>query len=474
MNPDGQRAPQSLVEGCVQWVRTRIKSQVLLPGARLPSIRALARKRGVSPFTVAEAYGRLAANGDVDARRGSGFYVKAFLGEARPTEPKPRPKIDLQWLMDNMLHDRSAHGPGIGTLPASWLDGAQLGGAIRAVGREGRWLDSGQPNGYAPLRSLLQQRLAAVDILARQEQIVLTTGVSHALTLVLTTLVQPSDTVLVLEPSWFGAIGILGKYGARVAGIPLTQNGPDFEVMERLMREERPPLMVISSACQNPTGLSLTQAAVARMLALARRFNVIVFEDDVYSDLCGSPVVRAAAEDKLQHVIYAGSFSKTLSANIRVGYLATAPELARTLSNNKILTGFTTPELNERVALRLLTGRRYHKHVEHLRERLSEKRAAAKRMFAAEGIEIFLDANDGMFLWVNMRSNTDRLAARCREHDMLIAPGSLFTASQAATSWMRFNVTTPIDSRLRSILFASDIPEPSARSARSFSGKDIP
>lgn len=454
MPPERRHPGLSLVEDCVRWARRRIEGQVLRPGMRLPSVRALARQRGVSPFTVVEAYERLVADGYLEARRGSGFYVRERAAEASAPMAVPAPTIDLDWLMQNMLASGTARGPGLGVLPPSWLDGAQLGAAIRALGREGRWLDSGKPQGYAPLRALLQQRLAALDILAQQDQIVLTTGVAHALNLVLAALVQRGDAVLTLDPCWFGALGIASAHGARVIGIACGAQGPDLGELERAMAQERPRLMVLSCAARNPTGLSLPEPVVARILALAAQHGVTVFEDDVYADLCSTPVTRAAALDRLRHVIYAGSFSKTLAANVRVGYLAANAELARKLTNAKILTGFTTPELNERLVHKLLAERRYDKHVEGLRERLAPQRDQAQRMFAAEGREVLGAPGDGMFLWANMRVDTNLLAMRAREQGILIAPGSLFTAQQAPSEWMRFNVTTQVDKPLRNLLFA--------------------
>ncbi|KRD77406.1 hypothetical protein ASE43_09675 [Lysobacter sp. Root983] len=453
--PSKPRPPGlSRVEDCVRWARRRIEGEVLRPGMRLPSVRALARQRGVSPFTVVEAYERLVADGYLEARRGSGFYVRERAVAAPAWEPPAGSVIDLDWLMQNMLESGAAQGPGLGVLPASWLDGAQLGAAIRALGREGRWLDSGKPHGYGPLRSLLQQRLAELDILAQPDQIVLTTGVAHALNLVLAALVKPGDAVLTLDPCWFGALGIVAAHGARVVGIACGADGPDLAELERRMAQERPRLMVLSTAARNPTGLSLPESIVVRILALAARHDVTVFEDDVYADLCGTRVTRAAALDRLDRVVYAGSFSKTLAANVRVGYLAANAELARKLTNAKILTGFTTPELNERLVHKLLAERRYDKHVEGLRERLAGQRELAKRLFAAEGVEILGDPADGMFLWADMRADTNRLAVRCREQGILIAPGSLFTAQQAPSTWMRFNVTAQVDKRMRDLLFA--------------------
>src|SRR5690348_16663297 len=100
----GIESAQTLVEDCVQWVKNRIHGQVFRPGMRLPSIRALAREKGVSPFTVVEAYDRLVASGYLDARKGSGFYVCARrANETRALAQAPSTRIDLRWLMRHML-----------------------------------------------------------------------------------------------------------------------------------------------------------------------------------------------------------------------------------------------------------------------------------------------------------------------------------------------------------------------------------
>lgn len=451
----GIGSAQTLVEDCVQWVKNRIHGQVFRPGMRLPSIRALAREKGVSPFTVVEAYDRLVASGYLEARKGSGFYVRAQSAiETRPLPQAPSSRIDLRWLMRHMLESGSAQGPGLGVLPPSWLDGAQVGAALRSLGRQGngRWLDSGTRQGFEPLRSVLQQRLARLDVVAHADQIVLTTGLTHALDLVLRTLTRPGDAVMTLDPCWFGALGMLATRGLRVVDVPCTSQGPDLDLMERIAQQEKPRLLVISSAAQNPTGLSLSREVAANLVAMAARHDFLVFEDDVYADLCMSTVTRLAAIDALDRVIYAASFSKTLAANIRVGFVAARPELAQAFADTKVLTGFTTPELNERLVHKLLVEGRYARHVGELRERLVSCRAQARKKLEAAGIDVFGAPADGMFLWVDMHTDTNELAVACRERGILIAPGSLFSPQQAPSTWMRFNVTARIDAALTVLL----------------------
>jgi DNA-binding transcriptional MocR family regulator len=442
--PGAARTAQTLVDICVRWTIERIHAQVYRTGERLPSVRALARLRGVSPYTIADAYARLVTLGYLEARRGSGYYVRER-SSARPRlGPVARPDVDLRWLMHNMLADAHARGPGLGVLPSSWLDAGQLASTVRALGREGigRWLDSGHPRGFEPLRTLLQHRLASIDVPATAEQIVLTTGITHALDLVLRSQLRPGDAVLVLEPSWFGALGMLAAHGIPTISVPCTPEGPDLAALERLALEHRPHLAILSSAAHNPTGLSLSPTAVRSILDIAARADFLIFEDDVYADLCRTPVTRFAAADALRRVIYASSFSKTLAANIRVGYVACAPQIAESLADAKILSGFTTPEINERLVHKLLVEGRYARHVRGLCEHLDGAREKALRNLRRAGIDVFGEPVDGLFAWVDMHTDTNELALACRERGWLIAPGSLFSTSQRPSTWMRFNLTT--------------------------------
>ncbi len=441
------RAAQTLVDQCVEWAIARIDAQVYRIGARVPSIRAMARMRGVSPYTVVDAYARLVTLGHLEARKGSGFYVRQrpTVG-ARTAFPGPS-NIDLRWLMRNMLADAGARGPGLGVLPSPWLDAEQLAHTVRALGREGpgRWLETGHARGFAPLRSLLQQRLSAIDIAAHPDQVILTTGITHALDLVLRSQLKHDDCVMVLEPSWFGALGMLAAHGISTISVPCTPTGVDLAALETLAFQHRPRLVILSSAAQNPTGLSLPPATVRHILDIAARADFLIFEDDVYTDLCPTPVTRFAAVDKLHRVIYASSFSKTLAANIRVGYLACAPGIAESIADIKLLSGFTTPEVNERIVHKLLLEGRYTRHVRSLRDRLEIGRENTTRLLRHEGIDIFGDPADGLFSWVDMHTDTNALAVACAERGWLIAPGSLFSSSQRPSTWMRFNVTTDLD-----------------------------
>ncbi|MCG5075766.1 PLP-dependent aminotransferase family protein [Paraburkholderia tagetis] len=466
-------ATTTLVDQLVQWGRRRIEERVFRPGMRMPSIRKLALDKGVSRFTVVEAYERLVAQGYLDSRRGSGFYVRERLAavaplERRPAasgadaggaaEPAPPPTLDVVWLLRNMLHS-STHpekGPGLGYLPARWLDGELLAGAMRSLGRQSgsQLLGFGSPQGFLPLRQQLQTRLAEFEIGATPEQFVMVSGITQAIDLLARLYVQPGDTVVVGDPAWFQMFGRFVSQGARLVGVPYTPEGPDLDALETLVATWRPKLLVINSVLQNPTGTSLTAAQAFRILRLAEQYDFLVVEDDIYGDLCpaGYPATRLASLDQLRRVIYLGSFSKTLAPNLRVGFIASSLDVAQAVADQKMLVGMTSPELNERVLFRVLTEGHYRRHVERLRVRLDGVRDKAARMLERAGCRLFTAPGAGMFLWADTGVDADALTAAGHEAGFLLTPGSLFSPHQSPTTWMRFNIANCGDPTLPTFL----------------------
>lgn len=457
-------ATLTLVDQLVQWARRRIDERVFRPGMRMPSIRKLALDKSVSRFTVVEAYERLVAQGYLDSRRGSGFYVRERAPGQQPVGAsgcaRAQPvhnTIDVVWLLRNMLHTVSLEkGPGLGYLPSRWLDGELITSALRALGRQSgaQMLGFGSAQGFLPLRQQLQTRLAEFEIGATPDQLVLVSGITQAIDLIARHCVRPGDAVIVGDPAWFQMFGRFASQGAQLVGMPYTPDGPDLDALENLVQMWRPKMLVINSVLHNPTGTSLSAAQAFRILKLAEAYDFLVVEDDVYGDLCppSYPATRLASLDQLRRVIFLGSFSKTLAANLRVGYIACAPELAKALTDQKMLVGMTTPELNERVLYKVLTEGHYRRHVERLRARLDGVRDKTARMLERTGMRLFTMPAAGMFLWADTGVDSDALAAAAHEEGFLLTPGSLFSPQQSPSTWTRFNVANCGDPALPAFL----------------------
>ena len=450
----------TLVEQIVAWYAARIDERVIRPGARMPSIRAFSTEHGVSRFTVVEAYDRLIARGYLESRRGAGFFVRGretgvTAGAARAWADAPSGQLDVVWLLRNMFKRLPPRDmPGGGVLPPDWLDEGLISASLRALGRGSgaAYLDYGHPQGYLPLRQQLQPRLAELEINAQPEQIVTTNGATQALDLIAQRFLVPGDTVLVDEPSWFLLFGRYAQLGARVIGVPRLSDGPDLARLRALAAEHRPKLLVTSSVLHNPTSTGIGSANAFQLLRLAHEFDFRVVEDDVYSDLhpgpAVSPCIRLAALDQLQRVIYVGGFSKTLAANLRVGFIACAPELAREFTDLKMLIGLTSPELGERVVYRVLSEGHYRRHLHRLRERLARARDPSLRAIEKLGLRVFASPPVGMFLWVDTGVDTNPVAQAMLDRGFLMAPGSLFLPDQRPSTWMRFNLAATAQPRM--------------------------
>ena len=449
VSPLSHDAPLPLVEQITGFLRTRIDERALRAGTRMPSIRRFAEDNGVSRFTVVEAYDRLVAQGYLESRRGSGFYIRERPQPVRRAEPREptATRIDVVWLLHHLYagnDNRDVLLAGSGCLPESWLDEEMLQSGLRALSRRepSALTGYGTPRGYAPLRNLLQVHLAELEIRAEPDNIVLTAGASHALDLVARYFLQPGDAVLVDDPGYYVLFGRLAAMGMRPIGVPRGGDGLDVERLEALAKEHKPKLFMTNSVLHNPTGTSLGAADAFRVLRLAEAHDFHIVEDDILADLHPGRAHRIAQLDQLNRVIYVGSFSKTLGAGLRVGYLAAHPDLARDLTAQKMLAGLTTPELGERLVYQVLSDGYYRKHVDHVRARLARSLEPAIRNLERAGLTLFHEPAAGMFMWAHAGEHRDAeaLAAAAQSEGIILAPGSLFSPSQARSPWMRFHV----------------------------------
>ncbi|GJI99771.1 GntR family transcriptional regulator [Duganella rhizosphaerae] len=454
---------ETLIDQIVRSVTARIDDRLLRGGARMPSIRAFAAAHGVSAFTVVASYDKLVASGYLESRRGAGFFVREpaamelNLAQRRPgarrrsaegerEHPGAKP-IDVVWLVRNMFRQMPyGQMPGTGVLPPDWLDGAAIANALRSVSRQhpNLLVSYGVPQGFLPLRQQLQLKFAEMEIAAAPEQIVTTAGVTQALDLVAREFTRPGDTIFVDDPAWFLMFGSFAALGAKVVGIPRLADGPDIAQLAELAALHKPKLYIINSVLHNPSSTSLSAAKAFQVLRLAEEHDFIIVEDDIYCDLhpgsAVQPATRLAALDQLQRVIYLGGFSKTMAANLRVGYIAASPERAERLADRKMLTMLTTSDIGERVVYKVLSEGLFRKHTDRVRARLDAIRAKTIRQMERVGLKVDVAPPAGMFVWVDAGCDTNVLTEKAMAHNMLLAPGSLFSPKQLPSTRMRLNV----------------------------------
>lgn len=439
----------------MEAIRSRIASRSYPPGTRLPSVRAQARAMGFSVSTVVEAYERLAAEEIVRARPGSGFYVCGPVAPLALSEigPPLDREVDPLWVSRQSLEaGASLLKPGCGWLPATWMYEAGMRRALRATARADATVlsDYATPLGLPELRQLLARRMAAVDIEARPEQIMLTESGTQAIDLICRLLLEAGDSVLLDDPCYFNFHALLRAHRVKAVGVPFTPNGPDVEAFEAALREHSPRLYITNSGIHNPTGATLSPATAHRLLKLADDTNLIIIEDDIFADFEVSPAPRLAAFDGLLRVIHIGSFSKTISASLRCGYIAARADWIDRLADLKIATSFGGGQLASAILLSALTDSGYRKHMEAVRIRLAEARRETIARLDTIGVAPWIVPQAGMFVWCRLPQGVDAadVARSCLKENMVLAPGNVFSQSPSAGGFLRFNVAQSLDGRV--------------------------
>jgi DNA-binding transcriptional MocR family regulator len=449
----------TLVERAMAEVRQRIARRVLAPGAKAPSIRAFAETMGVSKSTVVEAYDRLAAEGVIQARPGSGFYVSGHTPPLALSELGPQldRSIDPLWVSRQSLEaGPGGLKPGCGWLPASWMPHDAIRRGLRALARADAvaLTDYGPPLGSPGLRQLLARRMAEHGIEVSPGQIMLTESGTQAIDLVCRFLLEPGDTVLVDDPCYFNFHAMLRAHRVKVVGVPYGAGGPDLEAFASVLSEHSPRLYITNSGPQNPTGGSLSPVVAHRILKLAERHDLMIVEDDIYADFEHEPAPRLAAYDGLERVISIGSFSKTLSAAARCGYIAVRPAWVEGLIDLKVATSFGGGHLAAELVLAILKDGAYRRYLDGTRQRLARARAETSSRLNGLGLTPWIEPKAGMFLWCALPDGLDagEVAQRALVQGVVLAPGNAFSLSQSARGYLRFNAAQSADPRVYEVL----------------------
>jgi DNA-binding transcriptional MocR family regulator len=447
-----ERETHTRVSDIAAALRARIRTGKLAPGEQMPSVRELARANGVSAFTAARVYDLLVAEGLVDARRGTGYFVAKSANQAQDVAPRPEPLADsiaaLRMDYDSRLIRVDA---GCGWLPPDWLFSEGVRTALTQIARRpsayaGRY---GSVYGLRPLRRHICTRLAHQSIDCNEEQVVLTHGASQALELSISVLTKPGDCVLVDDPCYPYVLEMLRARGVRPIGVPRTAEGPDLNALNAVAAATHPRAFITNTTLQNPTGTTTSAQVAHEILLAARRHDFTIVEDDIFAELAPVQIPNLASLSGLKNVIYIGSFSKTIAPNLRVGYIAASVEHAQAIARLKNVLSLSTSELTEQIVLSILTGGRHRTHLERLKQRLAQAHQNVSRRFAELGVDIAFRSS-GIFLWAKLPTELDSSAVLsiAKTRGIMLAPGEIFRPDEHFSGHYRFNVAYSDDEAL--------------------------
>eukprot|EP00913_Durusdinium_trenchii_P031535 g29527.t1 len=334
---------------------------------------------------------------------------------------------------------------GDGRPPPSWTEESEI---KRHLGHFGRSHSSGSDAygsalGFPSLRQEIARRLSARHLLASEEEILLTFGANHALDLIVRAFLSPGDVVLVDEPGYYPLFAKLKLARVKTLGVRRTAEGPDVDDFISKAAAERPRLFFTQSIGHNPTGSSTSLPVAHALLNAAAIHNITIVEDDPFADLAPNFPGRLAILDQLDRVLSVGTFSKTLSAGLRAGYIIGNRERINALAELKMLTAVNSSGHVERLIHRLLAEGHYDRHLKRLANRIDGAALRVMQKLKQQGYDVFSGNGGGYYLYLLLpRQIGDiELAKRAAKESIFIAPGSVFCLDKEnlAASGIRLN-----------------------------------
>jgi GntR family transcriptional regulator/MocR family aminotransferase len=372
-------------------VRTEILEGRLRPGARLPGTRDLGQRYGLSRGTIVSAFDQLRAEGYVEGSVGSGTYVSRVLPDELLQVPSTartqggsvrRPRRHFSDYGKavrpfSMLELRRSYAfrpnmPDVESFPTElW---AQL--AARRLRRvTASQLTTCEPLGYRPLREAVADYLTTSrGVTCMSEQVVIVSGVQEALDMTARLFVQRGDRVCVEDPGYEGAIRVFEAAGARIAAIPVDDEGLKLEA--RRLRGSR--LVYVTPAHQYPLGITMSLPRRLALLEWAHMAEALIFEDDYDSEFryAGRPVPALQGLDRAGSVLFAGTFNKVLFPSLRLGYLVVPADLVeRFEALRSVATRHPSPA-EQAVVCDFITEGHFGRHLRRMREIYAERLSA--------------------------------------------------------------------------------------------------
>jgi 2-aminoadipate transaminase len=447
----------SITQQLVDRISAAIENGDLEPGSKLPPTRELATAAGVNHLTAARVYRKLAELGYVTAQVGRGTFVRALVPDGSASygddwQVYALPPDDLSY-SEQVLAETfaSVDREDVLSLATGWpapstYPTAQLAAIAADVFEEvgGEALSYLPAEGLFELREELAARGRKYGWADDPDEIVVTSGAQQAIALTAQATLEPGDVAVVESPTFIGMMTAMRGTGARVIGVPVDEAGMDVEALERLLGRHEVKLVGLQTACQNPTGRSLSEERKARLAELAVERNFFVIEDRVYADMHYDRELRRPLRELAPaHVIYVNSLSKVVGGGLRSGWVAARGPVRERIAMLKLEADFFSPTLIQHMAARWLATGAYERHVAETipfyRERRDALLAALERHMAGE---YHVDPPEGgHHLWVTLNRPVDErtLYAEAARSGVTFTPGGAVTAERRSQTSIRLS-----------------------------------
>ena len=314
--------------------------------------------------------------------------------------------------------------------------------------------------GYTPLREAVAQRQCerfGTGMVRQGDSTLIVSGGQQGIELACKVFCNEGDSVICEDPSFIGALNAFRSCGAKTVGVPMGAEGIDLDRLEDTLRHtSRAKLLYVIPTFQNPTGITTSLATRKGLLELAARYHIMILEDNPYGELrfSGEDIPTLKSMDTEGRVIYCSSFSKILSAGMRVGFVIAPGEVAAKMVVAKQCEDVHTNIFFQMLCYRYMTGCDMNAHIAGI-NRLYRRKCgimldAIDRYIPTEAAE-FTRPEGGLFLWGTLRGEKDStgFVRRALEKKVAVVPGATFNCDPTLPSpSFRLNYSMPSDEQI--------------------------
>jgi len=444
----------------------QIKHDLLKVGDKLPSLRTICLERGVSLSSASQAYLELESRGLIESRPRSGYFVsyahKYFRDVPTTTQPKLTSASDDPEEIINTVTGNAARAtvflssgvPALDLLPVAKLNK----GMVQAL----RTLPDSGINYERYGNSKLKQQIARRSLLwngtLQEDDIITTSGCMDAISFCMLSLAKKGDTIAVESPTYFGILQLAKNIGLKVMELPTNAvSGVEMEALEKAMKKNKIRLCVLVTNFNNPLGCSMPDAHKKAVARLSEKYNVPVIEDDLYGDLYfGDHRPRTCKSyDESGNILWCGSFSKTLAAGYRVGWVAPGKFLEKIKRTKHYHSLSCNPLAHETIA-NFLENDRYENHLRKLRQTLHRNTLQFHRLIGEHFPEDTRVSRPqgGFHLWVelNKKTNTIELYNKVITHKISFTPGRMYTLRNQYNNCLRLSTGLILNEKVEAAL----------------------
>ncbi|MEO8088062.1 MAG: PLP-dependent aminotransferase family protein [Bacteroidota bacterium] len=429
---------------------TEIKCGILKPGTRLPGTRVMAQELDLNRQTVVKAYDELYSQGWFELYQSKGTFVSEHLPEVKPrrlvsekSDPFPAAKTGYNFKINTTIHSPAKpnrhisgfhDGPDVRMVPSDLLSRGYKSILSRKSGR--LLLSYIDPEGSPMVRNAIAEYLnSSRGLQTKENNILITRGTQQAMFLLSHVLFSKDDLVITAEIGFRYAELTFMQAGAKFVRVPVDDEGIDVDAVEAICKRKKIRALYVTSHHHYPTTVTLSASRRMKLLHLAELYNFIIIEDDYDYEFHyeSSPILPLASADHKGMVVYIGSFSKTITPGIRMGYVAAPVNLINELAKLRMLVDVQGDAVMEQVIAELLIDGEIRRHMKKALRVYRERRDFMCSVLKEElgNFVEFMIPEGGLSIWTKFtkRIPVPALSEKLFKKEVALSPGLLHNVS---------------------------------------------